>query len=374
MANSRRSRRGTHRHADQDADSLAAKLHTGRRGQVVLRVLRQGVEGCSKHPLAAGAISLLGLASIAFSVFVYVEDRFDSTTASKQLASITSRVAEIDAKLPVHTGLVQVGHVWDLTSARSIAVARLGDFGSRFVFLGEQYADKTIEHQFVGQYLLALEAGDSYVLVYSSAPASGSYNCRACPVKLSVFEYARRDDGRWWLVAEAISAVETGEWGRVPEEGIKVIQIGADRFAISVTASYSNWNSWSGKHVTLFAHIGDSYHEVFERMIESDAPANLEQRQLRSAFRADLEFLVIPQRKFYDLVLDVTETEYEERRVTHPEQLGGFKAVVSHRSGCRRQFEFDGQRYVLRPSKKDVDDREPQDLLADDRTESPCAT
>lgn len=237
--------------------------------------------------------------------------------------------------------------VANLDAAIARAHQRLADYGNAKDFFPSSHfiqGDAVLTHEFVLTFEQASEAYKSSFLVFSSniTSKSGKYHvndCRACGVKLSVFEFRENpEQSPWTLEMEDIAFTDTGSMGMLSKDSIRIIRTGRSRYSILLKDGGSmGGGGWSVAR--LFTRTGGSFIEVFRTHTNYNFPINMDHENERVSWEAGLNIDETQDKEHFDIVLEIDETQYTEPK-THGEANN-----IKYHTTCRHRYAFNGKKY-----------------------------
>ena len=168
------------------------------------------------------------------------------------------------------------------------------------------------------------------VQIFVSASKLADWECRACGVELSMFEFID-DFGRLSLGSVALGVGSYGQWGHLEKNKVAVATIGPDRYGILVEGGGMFPGAAIEIFETLVVPVAGTYLTVFQEMTIVGSPSDAIGDW--TDFRAEVRFLP-RDGYFFDISLE--------------------KAVVSKSGRKSREavlFEFDGVHGAYRKTK-----------------------
>ncbi len=182
-----------------------------------------------------------------------------------------------------------------------------------------QFIHKIIAHYYL-PYKKNGENKESVVVAAYSVPKN--HECHACEVALSFMEFAPPDDkhGDGWIISiEDLFVLRDGAWGK-PSDGLRVEQIGSQRFGVRLKSSYTSTGEFTEK-TSIYAKLGGTYQSVFDEVTENDN-AGLVGEDDPGYFnqKRTIEFLnQVSDSNFFDIKLSIEI--FEQQRLSRSEKI-----------------------------------------------------
>jgi len=237
--------------------------------------------------------------------------------------------------------------VSDLSAAKTVAQQRLADYGNArdfFPTLPFKEDDAALTHEFVLAFEQPSETYQSCFLVFSSNITfrSGNYHindCRACGVKLSIFEFREiAGETQWSLEMEDIGFAETGSHGKLGKGTLSTLRTGRNRYSILLqNGSTMGGGAWS--LARLYTRVGTSFREVFTTHTIYDFPINMDLENERDAWKTSLKMDAAQDKEYFDIVLGIDETQYTDTNTN------GKADIIKYHATCQHRYAFNGEEY-----------------------------
>lgn len=238
--------------------------------------------------------------------------------------------ANTENNVPLNTKL---GQTWDLEHAKIVGLQQLYQYGNLesydYDFFHKNYQTDVMRHEFISYADAKFNGRNRKILFFYSRPALEQYDCKACPVSISIFEF-EKTDAIWHLRHQTINFYQAGQYGTPPENiSLLYLKQNPTDYAIKVEASYSANDSWWGKRMDVFMKLEGKYQNVFHTWLESDAPWSFARQEKRDTIQTSYVLHSVNNQQVLDLLL-LSKINYSDDKRT-----------------CRFLYQFDGKNYKL---------------------------